>query len=172
MAQPKNIFLRFLVRNFCPKFYFSKLFKVLKKYFRNINSFMHFQVGPLLVQPRVSSTEKYFIFRPHYLAAWKEWKSSASKSSIMKSYWYYSIILWTMNIPMQFYLRFWLATSKFAGLWLAQNFFLCSHWLKLVVVTLWQYLSLTRKNERKMKRTMTEIIFLKSKPFVCISEKC
>ena len=75
--------------------YFSKLFKVLKKYFRNINSFMHFQVGPLLV--RVSSTEKYFIFRPHYLAAWKEWKSSASKSSIMKSYWYYSIILWTMN---------------------------------------------------------------------------
>ena len=44
-------------------FYFSKLFKVLKKYFRNINSFMLFQVGPevvqggpLLVQPRVSST--------------------------------------------------------------------------------------------------------------------
>ena len=48
LVQPQNIFLRFLVRNFCPKFYFSKLFKVLKKYFRNINSFMHFQVrsGP------------------------------------------------------------------------------------------------------------------------------
>jgi len=39
--------------------------KGLEKYFMNINSFMHFQVGlevvnggPLLVQPRVSRTEQ------------------------------------------------------------------------------------------------------------------
>ena len=50
LVQPQNIFLRFLVRNFCPKFYFSKLFKILKKYFRNINPFMYFQVGPEVVQ--------------------------------------------------------------------------------------------------------------------------
>merc|ERR1719282_1423559 len=50
LVQHQNIFLRFLVRNFCQKFYFSKLFKVLKKYFWNINSFMHFQVGPEVVQ--------------------------------------------------------------------------------------------------------------------------
>ena len=50
LVQPQNIFLRFLVRNFCPKFYFSKIFKILKKYFRNINPFMYFQVGPEVVQ--------------------------------------------------------------------------------------------------------------------------
>ena len=50
LVQPQIIFLRFLVNNFCPKFYFSKLLKVLKKYFTNFNSFMHFQVGPEVVQ--------------------------------------------------------------------------------------------------------------------------
>ena len=71
-SNPKMIFLRFLLRFFCPKFYVSKLLKVFRKYFMNINSFMNFQVGPevvqggpLLVQPRVSSTfkRKIYIYR-------------------------------------------------------------------------------------------------------------
>ena len=57
LVQPQNIFLRFLVRNCCPKLYFSKLFKVLKKYFRNIISFKHFQGGPLLVSSTDPNTK-------------------------------------------------------------------------------------------------------------------
>ena len=50
LAQPLIFFLRFLLRIFCPKFSFSKFSKVQKKYFMNINSFLHLLVGPEMVQ--------------------------------------------------------------------------------------------------------------------------
>ena len=51
VVQPQNIFFEDS-GFFSQKFYFSKSIEVLKNYFTNINSFMHFQVGPEVVQGR------------------------------------------------------------------------------------------------------------------------